>query len=96
MSGIVISSLLTLAGLSSGSRVAFWVLAWHVAFVVKLVGPGPLLGHDAQGNPIHEGTALHSLAALIGMLLGLLLYSLLSFVVLRRWPQLWPRVNRNS
>jgi hypothetical protein len=62
--------------------------------MLKLVGPGPLLGYDEHGNPMYEGTPIHMLAGLVGMVLGFLVYWLLCFVLLRRWPHLWPKVTK--
>ncbi|MGH9796228.1 MAG: hypothetical protein ACRD5G_15790 [Candidatus Acidiferrales bacterium] len=94
LSGVLITSLLTWVGFSSGSRVVFWLFAWHVALMVKLVGPGPLLGYDKYSNPMYEGTPIHMLAALLGMSLGFLVYWLLSFLVLWGWPRAWPKVTK--
>jgi len=81
--GIVITVVLTWVAFSIENKNVSRVLLWHAAIPVYLVGPGSLLGHDAQGNPIYEGTPVHMLAGFIGLLLGVPIYSVGSYLVLR-------------
>ena len=81
--GIVITVVLTATAFSLSIE-AGRVILWQVTLLSILIGPGPLIGHDAQGNPEYEGTPVHMLAFFVGILLGVPIYSLLSYVVLRR------------
>ena len=68
--GIAIAIVLT--------AIAFWVdnkkisgaLLWQDTLFVYLVGPGPSLGHDAQGNQMYEGTPIHMLIVPVGFLVS--------------------------
>jgi hypothetical protein len=66
------------------STVSIWLGRWGLidAYLVYLVGPGPILGYDEQGNPTYEGTPVHVIAGFIGLLLGVPIYSMISYYVL--------------
>lgn len=75
--------MLTVAAFSIENKKVSGALMWQAAIPVYLVGPGPLLGYDEQGNPKYEGTPVHVLAGLAGLLLGVPIYSAISYFVLR-------------
>ena len=81
--GIVITGVVTWIALSIGNEKISTVLLWNVVILVRLAGRGPLLGYDAEGNPMHEGTPVHLLAGVFGLLLGIPIYSVVSYFVLR-------------
>lgn len=81
--GVVITAALTLAAFSVENDNVSRALMWQASILVHLVGPGPVIGHDQQGNPLHEGTPVHMLAGVVGILLGIPIYSLLTYVALR-------------
>lgn len=81
--GIVITIALTWMALSIDNRKVSGVLLWQDTIFVNLVGPGPPLGHDAQGNQMYEGTPIHMLILPVGFLLSIPIYSAVSYLVLR-------------
>jgi len=58
-------------------------ILWNATLLIYLVGPGPLLGYDAQGNPLYEGTPVHAVAGYFGLALGVPVYSGVSYLILR-------------
>lgn len=80
--GGVITAGLIWASASIGNEKVSRVLLWHAAIPVYLVGEGPLLGHDEQGEPIHEGSPVGMLAGLVGLLMGVPIYSAASYLAL--------------
>ena len=64
-------------------KISFNIL-WQVTIMQMLAGPGPLLGYDSSGQPMYEGTPVHMLAAYIGLLLGVAIYSTLIYQYLKR------------
>jgi hypothetical protein len=80
--GIIITTGLTYAAFSIDNANMSRILLWQVTLLTKLAGPGPLLGYDDQGNPMYEGTPVHMFAALFGILMGVPIYSTLSFIAL--------------
>ena len=81
--GVVITAVLTWIAYSIGNDKVTLVLLWYAVIPVYLVGPGPLLGYDEQGNPMHEATPVHLLAWFAGLLLGIPIYSVVSYFALR-------------
>ena len=64
------------------------ILLWNVSFFVKLAGNGPLLGYDQQGNPMYEGTPVHILFYLIGIISTFPYYSIIFFLLVSIWSKL--------
>lgn len=79
----MITAILTCVGLSIDNRPLSGVLLWQVVLIAYLLGPGPLLGHDEQGNPMYEGTPVHMLILPVGLFLCVVFYSVVSYLVLR-------------
>jgi hypothetical protein len=80
--GILTTAALTWAAFSIEDERVSRVLLWQLKPVMYLAGTGPLLGYDAQGNPMYEGTPVHLIFGFLGLLLGVPIYSVLSFAVL--------------
>ena len=83
LGGIVIAVALTAVALSVENKKISGVLLWQDTIFVYLVGPGPPLGHDAQGNQMYEGTPIHMLILPVGFLLSVPIYSAVSYFILR-------------
>lgn len=81
--GILITFVLTWAAFTVESETVSRALMWQAAIPVYLIGPGPVIGHDDHGAPIHEGTPVHMLAGLVGILLGIPIYSVACYFALR-------------
>ena len=81
--GAVITIALTWTAFSIDNRKVSRVLLWQDAILLYLVGTGPPLGHDAQGNPRYEGTPMHTLILPFGFLLSIPIYSAVSYLALR-------------
>ena|SRR5438105_15927471 len=47
--------------------VARSILLWNIEAFIKLAGNGPILGYDASGQPIYEGTPVHFFFGLAGL-----------------------------
>jgi hypothetical protein len=75
--------MLTWVALSINNRPLSGVLLWQVVLIAYLLGPGPLLGHDEQGNPMYEGTPVHMLILPVGLFLAVVFYSIVSYLLLR-------------
>jgi hypothetical protein len=58
------------------------ILLWNVKLFAALAGNGPLLGYDAQGNPMYEGTPILIFFALIGVLSSFVIYPIILFLIL--------------
>lgn len=84
LGGIVIAVVLTAVALSVENEIVTGVLLWQDTVFVYLTGPGPPLGHDAQGNQMYEGTPIHMLILPVGFLLSIPIYSAVSYFILRR------------
>jgi hypothetical protein len=73
------------------SCVQFWVairfsikILWQVTLMQYLVGPGPILGYR-HGQPLYEGTPVHMVAAYIGLGIGLIVYWVIGFFIIKKW-----------
>ena len=79
----MVTAILAWVALSINNRPLSSVLLWQVVLIAYLVGPGPLLGHDEQGNPMYEGTPVHMLILPVGLFFAVVFYSILSYLLLR-------------
>jgi hypothetical protein len=62
-------------------------ILWQSNIMLALVGSGPTLGYDASGRPMYEGTPVHMLAAYLGLLLGIVVYTLIFYLLLNKRKQ---------
>ncbi len=62
-----------------------WQILWQVNIMLWLAGPGPIIGNDSYGKPIREGTPVHMLAALVGLFLGVVIYTAIFSLLIRRY-----------
>lgn len=83
VSGIGIQALLAWIVAHMRSDTFASVLLWNVWLLGLLAGPGPVIGHDSSGRPLHEGTPIHVLMAFIGLAFGVAVYSVISHFVPR-------------
>lgn len=84
VAALVITSALSWIGFSIDNRTVARILLWQYAIPAWLVAPGgPLLYVDAQGTPHYEGSPMLLLIFPVGFLLGILIYTVLSYVLLR-------------
>ena len=54
-------------------------ILWQVYIMQNLVGSGPILGYDANGQPMYEGTPVHMFAAYLGLFIGVILYTIIFY-----------------
>jgi hypothetical protein len=73
------------------SGIQFWAainfsqkILWQVYIMLQLVGPGPILGYDSSGKPLYEGTPVHMLAAYFGLFIGVLIYTIVFYLMMKR------------
>ena len=61
----------------------FWspLLIWHWKPIYALAGDGPFLGYNTAGEPIYEGTPIHFLSNIIGMMAGFVIYPIIFLLV---------------
>jgi len=71
------------------SFIQFWVairystaILWQVELMHHLVGPGPILGYR-NGQPIYEGTPVHTVAAFVGLELGAMVYWIIGYFIMK-------------
>ena len=71
------------------SSIQFWIairfsaeILWQVTLMYHLVGSGPILGYR-NGQPIYEGTPVHMVAAYIGIGIGVIVYWVIGFFIMR-------------
>lgn len=93
--GWLVAAILLVIALNIESRTIAAILMWNVYLFVALAGNGPLLGYDAQGNPMYEGTPVHAVFGLLGALSGFLIYPAIAFVVLSIVNQFYPKGRLN-
>jgi hypothetical protein len=55
---------------------------WQATLMHRFVGKGPILGYDAQGQPMYEGTPVHFVAAITGLLIGLIVYWIVFYCII--------------
>jgi hypothetical protein len=80
---ILLTAIQFLAAIKISSSILWQVttVQWSVAL---FLGPGPLLGYDASGQPMYEGTPIHMVAAYIGLLFGAIVYSIIIHKIMKR------------
>lgn len=84
MASFVITSALSWIGFAVENRTVARILLWQYAIPAWLVAPGgPLLYVDAQGMRHYEGSPLLLLIFPVGFLLGIFIYALASYFLLR-------------
>lgn len=81
--GFVIATMLHVAFFLVENKTIAGALLWQDTLFVYLTGPGPLLGHDDQGNPHYEGTPILALILPVGYLVSVGIYSLMTFLFLK-------------
>ena len=81
--GVLITAALTWAAFSTENRTVSGLLLWPVTIVSYLLGPGPLLGHNDQGEPMYEGTPVALLILPLGWAFSIASYSAVSYLVLK-------------
>ena len=80
VTGIVITILCIVLVFLTENRVLARTLFFPATVIKSLMGPGPLLGYDQNGQPMYEGTPLDLFIVIFGVLLCVPFYSLLSSV----------------
>ncbi len=61
-------------------------ILWQVNTMLWFVGPGPLLGYDSNGKPLYEGTPVHLVAGIFGLLFGVVVYAVIIYILInRKW-----------
>ena len=84
LAALIITSALSWIGFSVDNRTVSRILLWQYAIPAWLVAPGgPLLYVDAQGTPHYEGSPMLLLIFPVGFLLGILIYTVLSYFLIR-------------
>jgi len=77
--GTLITIVVTLLAFANPQSGLSGILLWQVPLFVRLAGNGPLLGYDAAGQPMYEGTPVHLLFGLIGLAAGVPIYTVATF-----------------
>ena len=73
--GFLLTFVLTVFAFAGNSRAWGCTFAWQACLVQTVI----------PDNPIHEGTPLDLFAFMFGVLLGVPIYSVPSYIVLSRW-----------
>ena len=76
--GILLTFLLTVFAFAGNSRAWGCTFVWQACLLQTVI--------HTPDNPIHEATPIDFLAFWFGVLLGVPIYSLLSYILLWRWP----------
>ncbi len=69
--------------LESQAGWAYNVLLWNVALMLTLPGAKYPIGHHADGSPMYEGTPVTLLYMVVGVVVGVFVYSYVSYLLLR-------------
>jgi len=80
--GWIIAIVLMLIAFNIENKDLAKILMWNLGLFMALAGNGPLLGYDAQGHPMYEGTPVHWLFALLGFASSFVIYPVLAFLAL--------------
>ena len=80
--GWLVAGILILTALNIENEKISAIMLWNVAIIGALAGNGPLLGYDAQGNPMYEGTPVHLIFAFLGLASSFLIYPIVVFLIL--------------
>ena len=84
LAALVITIALTWIGFAINNQTLAGILLWQYAIPAWLVAPGgPLLFVDAQGTPHYEGSPMLLLIFPVGFLLGIPIYTVPSYFLLR-------------
>lgn len=84
VAAFVITGTLSWIGFAIDNRTVARLLLWQYAIPAWLVAPGgPVLYVDAQGTPHYEGSPVLLLIFPVGFVLGILIYSVPSYFLLR-------------
>ena len=76
--GAIVQAALLYAAVVPPSR-STGVLLWNAYLMIWLAGPMPRLGTGTEGQPIYEPLTVHFAAGILGLALGIVLYSLLIY-----------------
>jgi len=94
--GWLIAGLLLLLASGCAGDECKSILLWHWAPIYDLAGSGPVIGHHADGTPIREGTPVHILFALLGLVAGFVIYPTVVYVGLTVAEKLKSGLKRRS
>ena len=75
--GVLLTFVLTVFAFAGDSRAWGCTFAWQACLVQTVI--------HTPDNPIHEATPIDLFGFMFGVLLGVPIYSLLTYVVLLRW-----------
>jgi hypothetical protein len=85
--GILLTIMMTLFAFAGNSRAWGCTFAWQACLIQTVI--------HTPDNPIHEASPIDLFGFMFGVLLGVPIYSLLSYVILLRWQKL-PNGARDS
>jgi len=83
--GVGLTFFMTVIALAGGSRAWACTFAWQACLVQIVI--------HTPDNPIHEGSPIDLLGFAIGVLLGVPIYSLLSYFLLLSWQKQSAKIN---
>jgi hypothetical protein len=77
------------------SSIQFWMairfskeILWQVSLMHNIVGHvigrGPILGYK-NGQPMYEGTPIDMVAAFVGLGLGVIVYWVVGYFIMKKW-----------
>lgn len=79
--GIAVTVLAIFTSVLAGNKIVSSILLSPLFILNHLMGPHPVLGYDAQGNPMYEGTPIDGIVILFGLFLCIPFYSIISFLI---------------
>ena len=83
--GVVLTFFMTVIAFAGDSRAWGCTFAWQACLVQTVI--------HTPDNPIHEGSPIDLLGFAIGVLLGVPIYSLLSYFLLLSWQKQSAKIN---